>query len=178
MSILVKHFYLFTVIALKVQHFNRWANVADYVKKTVRLINWPSRRVPNIRSTLTEASTSMCVRVQGLFSRMTFRRELFLGGFKNVSKPSSKTGATGGFIGCVRRLQINSKDYDMRKGSFLGNTLYGVNVGQFRFFRTALSCPSPRCLVWLFLTLWFCFVIMQYCLSIIFYDAYEQLSTF
>jgi len=61
---------------------------------------------------------------------MTFRRELFVGGFKNVSKPSPKTGATGGFVGCVRRLQINGKDYDMRKGSFIGDTLYGINVGQ------------------------------------------------
>jgi len=70
---------------------------------------------------------------QGLFSRMTFRRELFVGGFKNVSKPAPKTGATTGFVGCVRRLQINGKDYDMRKGPSVGDTLYGINVGQLRF---------------------------------------------
>jgi len=64
---------------------------------------------------------------------MTFRRELFLGGFKNVSTPSAKTGATRGFSGCVKRLQINNRDYDMRRGSFIGDTLYGINVGQFRF---------------------------------------------
>lgn len=64
---------------------------------------------------------------------MTFRRELFLGGFKNISVPAPKTGATSGFVGCVRRLQINNKDYDMRKGSFIGDTLYGVNVGRSQF---------------------------------------------
>ena len=61
---------------------------------------------------------------------MTFRRELFVGGFKNISKPAAQTGATGGFVGCVRRLQINNKEYDMRKGSFVGDTLYGINVGR------------------------------------------------
>ena len=76
--------------------------------------------------------TAVSAYVQGLFSRMTFRRELFLGGFKNVSKPAPKTGATSGFVGCVRRLRINNKDYDMRKGSFVGDTLYGINVGQFQ----------------------------------------------
>ena len=74
----------------------------------------------------------LCLYVQGLFSRMTFRRELFLGGFKNISEPAPKTAATSGFRGCVKRLQINNKYYDMRKGSFIGDTLYGINVGQFQ----------------------------------------------
>jgi len=73
-------------------------------------------------------AVSSCV--QGLFSRMTFRRELFVGGFKNISKPAPKTGATSGFVGCVKRLQINNKNYDMRRGSFIGDILYGINVGQ------------------------------------------------
>jgi len=70
---------------------------------------------------------------------MTFRRELFLGGFKNISMPAPKIGATSGFSGCVKRLQINNRDYDMRKGSFIGDTLYGINVGQLPFGCNACS---------------------------------------
>ena len=36
-----------------------------------------------------------------------------------------------GFVGCVRRLEINNRRYDMRKGAFVGDATHGVDVGTF-----------------------------------------------
>ena len=46
-----------------------------------------------------------------------------------------RTGVAGGFHGCVRRLSINAKDYDMRKGAFVGDALAGFNVGEYPVLR-------------------------------------------
>ena len=37
-----------------------------------------------------------------------------------------------GFVGCVRRLEINNRRYDMRKGAFVGDATHGVDVGAFK----------------------------------------------
>jgi hypothetical protein len=78
---------------------------------------------------------------KGLFSRMTLRRELFVGGVVDVSLPANRTGATSGFIGCVRLLKINNKTYDMRKGTFVGDSLYGIDVDEC----SSGSCTNITC---------------------------------
>ena len=105
-----------------------------------------------IRCAFVNCSIRFRLIMQGLFSRMSFRRELFLGGLPNITLATNRTGArqleqmerqleahsvdrtgaTGGFVGCVRRLKINSKLYDIRKGAFVGDSLYGVDVGLLR----------------------------------------------
>ena len=60
---------------------------------------------------------------------MTFREELYLGGYANLTSVEHRTGVPTGFTGCVRHLQVNGKIYDMRKGAFVGDALHGIDVG-------------------------------------------------
>ena len=55
---------------------------------------------------------------------------MFLGGHRNLSLISNMTRVNAGFSGCVRRLQVNSKLFDMRKARHVGDALYGVDVGK------------------------------------------------
>ena len=68
--------------------------------------------------------------LQGLFTKMTFREDLYLGGYKNLSLIANRTGSRSGFAGCVRKMAVNDKLYDMRKGAFIGDALYGLDVGR------------------------------------------------
>lgn len=66
---------------------------------------------------------------KGLFSRITFRLELFLGGSPNVSLISHRVHATRGFVGCVRSLEINGRLYDFRSDS-RGDSIDGLDIGK------------------------------------------------
>jgi len=68
--------------------------------------------------------------MKGVFTKMTFREDLFLGGYHHVAGLENRTGVTTGFTGCVRQLVVNNKHYDMRKGAFVGDALYGLDVGK------------------------------------------------
>ncbi len=68
--------------------------------------------------------------LQGLYSRITFRQDLYLGGYRNLSLIGPRTGMRWGFVGCVRNLEINNRKYDMRKGAFVGDAIGGVDVGK------------------------------------------------
>ncbi|XP_013773558.1 pikachurin-like [Limulus polyphemus] len=68
-------------------------------------------------------------RSKGLFSRITFRQNLYLGGSPNVSLIEERTECQQGFIGCVRRLEINTRKYDFRSGS-RGDAVEGADVGE------------------------------------------------
>ena len=63
---------------------------------------------------------------------------MFLGGHSDLSLISNMTRVNAGFSGCVRRLQVNSKLFDMRKARHVGDALYGVDVGK------TVSCWSLR----------------------------------
>lgn len=69
--------------------------------------------------------------LQGLFSRITFREDLYLGGYRNLSMIGERTGMNWGFVGCIRQLVVNNKVYDMRKGAYVGDAIHGVDVGKF-----------------------------------------------
>ena len=71
--------------------------------------------------------------LQGLYSRITFRQDLYLGGYRNLSLIGPRTGMRWGFVGCVRNLEINNRKYDMRKGAFVGDAIGGVDVGRWLF---------------------------------------------
>jgi len=68
--------------------------------------------------------------VQGKFSRINFREDFYLGGYGNYSLISERTGASTGLVGCVRRVVVNGKQYDMRRGAYIGDVLHGYDVGQ------------------------------------------------
>ena len=67
---------------------------------------------------------------QGLFSRITFRQDLYLGGYRNLTLIGRRTGIDWGFVGCVKHLSVNGKQYDMRKGPYIGDAIHGADVGK------------------------------------------------
>ncbi|XP_053647666.1 pikachurin [Cherax quadricarinatus] len=54
-------------------------------------------------------------RSEGLFSRITFREPLYVGGSNNLTSLAPRLGVTTGLQGCVRRLQVNDHVYRFRK---------------------------------------------------------------
>lgn len=68
---------------------------------------------------------------KGLFSRLTFRLETFLGGSPNISQIVKRVHTNKGLRGCVRALQINDRSYD-----FYRDTIDGIDIGQ---------CNSDAC---------------------------------
>lgn len=67
---------------------------------------------------------------QGKFSHINFREDLYLGGYTALAKIADRVGSTLGYAGCVRRLQVNDKAYDMRKGAFVGDAIQGIDIGR------------------------------------------------
>ncbi|XP_063584947.1 pikachurin-like [Penaeus indicus] len=58
-------------------------------------------------------------RSEGLFSRITFREPLYVGGSNNLTSLAVRLGVTTGLQGCVRRLQINDHVYRFHKNDAL-----------------------------------------------------------
>ncbi|XP_050735962.1 pikachurin-like [Eriocheir sinensis] len=54
-------------------------------------------------------------RSEGLFSRITFREPLYVGGSNNLTSLAPRLGVTEGLRGCVRRLQVNDHVYRFRR---------------------------------------------------------------
>ncbi|CAB3237844.1 unnamed protein product, partial [Arctia plantaginis] len=54
-------------------------------------------------------------RSKGLFSRMTFREPVWVGGAGNTTGLQSKLGLSDGFLGCVDFLRINGDTYQLMK---------------------------------------------------------------
>ncbi|KAL7633166.1 UNVERIFIED_CONTAM: hypothetical protein RMT77_016536 [Armadillidium vulgare] len=54
-------------------------------------------------------------RSEGLFSRITFREPLYVGGTYNMTSLSDRLGVKSGFEGCIRRLQVNDHVYKFYK---------------------------------------------------------------
>lgn len=80
--------------------------------------------------------------LQGIFSKMTFRDDVYVGGHTNLTSIQSRTGVSVGFTGCIRSLKINKKNYDMRKGAFVGDALYGLDVGRFTSIYKCVSADG------------------------------------
>lgn len=66
----------------------------------------------------------------GLYSRLTLRLNLYLGGYDNMTAVADKVGTNKGFVGCVEQLVVNGYKYDMRKAGVVGDAQFGVNVGE------------------------------------------------
>ncbi|CAN8004386.1 unnamed protein product, partial [Ixodes hexagonus] len=66
-------------------------------------------------------------RSKGLFSRITLRLHVYLGGSPNASLAAGRLGTREGLVGCVRRLEINGRRYDFRSGG-RGDAIGGIDV--------------------------------------------------
>lgn len=75
-----------------------------------------------------ESSTSLRF-WQGLFSRITFREPVFVGGRGNTSGLSDKLPTEKGFKGCIRHLDINDHLYNFNVSPG-GDSLKGIDVGK------------------------------------------------
>lgn len=69
--------------------------------------------------------------LQGLFSRITFREPLYVGGSYNMTSMQGRLGVNQGLLGCMRRLQINDHVYRFYKATSGGNVAsdYGATDG-------------------------------------------------
>jgi|SRR6218665_1982956 len=67
--------------------------------------------------------------LQGSLTKIGMRGDLFLGGYSNLTAVGRRTGMSWGFVGCISKLVVNSKDYDMRRGAYVGDAIYGQDVG-------------------------------------------------
>ncbi|XP_015907469.1 pikachurin [Parasteatoda tepidariorum] len=68
-------------------------------------------------------------RSKGLFSRITFRLNLYLGGSPNITLVADRTQTKSSFKGCLRHLAINRQIYDFRPIS-KGDALEGVDIDE------------------------------------------------
>ncbi|KAH6941303.1 hypothetical protein HPB50_016076 [Hyalomma asiaticum] len=69
-------------------------------------------------------------RSKGLFSRITLRLNVYLGGSPNASLAAGRLGVREGLVGCVRHLEINGRRYDFRSTALRGDALEGLDVDE------------------------------------------------
>uniref|UniRef100_A0A8W7PQ16 Pikachurin n=1 Tax=Anopheles coluzzii TaxID=1518534 RepID=A0A8W7PQ16_ANOCL len=74
-------------------------------------------------------------RSKGLFSRITFREPVFLGGYGNITGLDRKLPVSTGFTGCIRKFVANDHDYNFQQGS-LGDVSHGFDIQE---------CITDRC---------------------------------
>ncbi|XP_037536294.1 pikachurin [Nematolebias whitei] len=68
-------------------------------------------------------------RSQGLYTKITFRSPLYVGGSPSIYGLVKATGTNRGFVGCVQSLTINNKVIDIRQWP-LGKALSGADIGE------------------------------------------------
>ena len=68
---------------------------------------------------------------QGEYTRITVRQNLFLGGYPKLSQVSERVGTDKGYVGCIQHLVINGYRYDFRSGGIVGDSQFGLNVGEY-----------------------------------------------
>lgn len=68
-------------------------------------------------------------RSKGLFSRITFREPVFVGGAGNTTGLSEKLPVSSGFKGCIRHLEINDHIYRFALKP-RGEALKGYGIGK------------------------------------------------
>ena len=69
--------------------------------------------------------------LQGLFSRITFNQALYLGGVGDIKNVKNFVGLDTGLNGCIRRLEINDKVYDLIPASQTGDIIAGQDISKY-----------------------------------------------
>lgn len=68
-----------------------------------------------------------------MFSRITFREPVFLGGTGNITGLAKKLPVLDGMTGCIRKFMANEHDY-VFNGQPFGDVTQGFDVRKFNFF--------------------------------------------
>ena len=71
-----------------------------------------------------------CYQIQGDYTRITFRLNMYVGGYSNMPDIARRVGTDLGFVGCVQELIINHHRYDFREKGLVGESEFGINVGE------------------------------------------------
>ncbi|KAG8201453.1 hypothetical protein JTE90_024323 [Oedothorax gibbosus] len=87
------------------------------------------------------SGTQVQGRSKGLFSRITFRQNLYLGGAPNLTLVADRTQARSSFKGCLRHLAVNRHVYDFRPRS-KGDSIEGSDIDEC----SADVCSKVTCL--------------------------------
>ena len=69
---------------------------------------------------------------QGTYRRITFRLNLYLGGFSDMHAIKSRVSTEHQFVGCIQELRINDHHFDFRPAGPVGEAEFGVNVGELK----------------------------------------------
>lgn len=75
---------------------------------------------------------------QGLFSRITFREPVFLGGTGNITA-SKVLPVFDGFVGCIRKFIANEHEYNF-KGAPYGDVAQGFDVRKYKIRAPLIYC--------------------------------------
>lgn len=67
---------------------------------------------------------------QGAFTRITLRQNLYIGGYSKMTSIAARVNTSKTFVGCIQHLIINGYRYDFRKGGLVGDSEFGINVGE------------------------------------------------
>ena len=71
------------------------------------------------------------ITLQGLFSRITFNQALYLGGVGDIKNVANFLGLDTGLTGCIRRLEINDKVYNLAPRSQGGDIVAGQDISKY-----------------------------------------------
>lgn len=69
--------------------------------------------------------------MQGLFSRITFREPVFLGGTGNITGLSKRLTVTTGMTGCIRKFVANEHEYVLSTVPS-GDVLQGFDIREYQ----------------------------------------------
>ncbi|KAK0045472.1 pikachurin [Biomphalaria pfeifferi] len=67
---------------------------------------------------------------QGEYTSITLRLNLYVGGYSDMTSVSNRVGTTHQFVGCLQELRLNGRRVDFRRRNILGESEFGVNVGE------------------------------------------------
>ena len=81
----------------------------------------------------------LVIHLQGAYTRITLRQNLYIGGYSKMASIAHRVNTNKTFVGCIQHLIINGYRYDFRKGGLVGDSEFGVNVGEFSY------CCSEYC---------------------------------
>ena len=81
---------------------------------------------------------------QGLFSRITFREPLFVGGPGNTTGLADKLPTEDGLKGCIRHLEVNDHIYSFNVAP-VGDSVKGFDVGKYSWGDKTLQIKGIFC---------------------------------
>lgn len=84
-----------------------------------------------LRNSKQRINRKININLQGLFSRITFREPVFLGGTGNITGLATKLPVFDGMAGCIRKFIANEHEYNFAPAT-VGDATNGFDVRKYR----------------------------------------------